>query len=51
VIGDGIVFSVLQNGYPVSFWSARTAQDRFVTALAQSTYARTTTSPARASTG
>ena len=24
VIGDGIVFSVLQNGSPVSFWSART---------------------------
>ena len=33
VIGDGIVFSVLQNGRPVSFWSARAAQDRFVTAL------------------
>ena len=36
VIGDRIVFSVLQNGRPVSFWSARTAQDRFVTALAGS---------------
>jgi hypothetical protein len=24
---------VLQNGRPVSFWSARAAQDRFVTAL------------------
>ena len=36
VIGDRIVFSVLQNGRPVSLWSARTAQDRFVTALAGS---------------
>ena len=51
VIGDGIVFSVLQNGSPVSFWSARTAQDRFVTALARSPYARTSASPARASAG
>ncbi len=48
VIGDGIVFSVLQNGYPVSFWSARTAQDRFVTALARSPYGGTTASPASA---
>ena len=51
VIADGIVFSVLQNGYPVSFWSARTAQDRFVTTLARSSYARTPASPARASAG
>ncbi len=36
VIGDGVVFSVLQNGYPVSYWWARAAQDRFVTALASS---------------
>jgi D-alanyl-D-alanine carboxypeptidase/D-alanyl-D-alanine-endopeptidase (penicillin-binding protein 4) len=36
VIGDGVVFSVLQNGYPVSYWWARVAQDRFVTALARS---------------
>ena len=28
------VFSVLQNGHPVSFWWARRAQDRFVTVLA-----------------
>lgn len=51
VIGDGIVFSVLQNGSPVSFWSARTAQDRFVTTLARSPYVRTSASPARASAG
>jgi serine-type D-Ala-D-Ala carboxypeptidase/endopeptidase (penicillin-binding protein 4) len=51
VIGDGIVFAVLQNGYPVSFWSARAAQDRFVTALARSPYGRTTVSPARTSAG
>ena len=51
VVGDGIVFSVLQNGSPVSFWSARSAQDRFVTALARSPYGRTSASPARASAG
>ena len=51
VIGDRIVFSVLQNGNPVSFWSARTAQDRFVTALARSPYARTAVSPTRSSAG
>jgi serine-type D-Ala-D-Ala carboxypeptidase/endopeptidase (penicillin-binding protein 4) len=51
VIADGIVFSVLQNGYPVSFWSARTAQDRFVTALARSPYARTAAAPAPTSAG
>ena len=45
VIGDGIVFSVVQNGSPVSFWSARAAQDRFVTALASSPYGRSTSSP------
>jgi D-alanyl-D-alanine carboxypeptidase/D-alanyl-D-alanine-endopeptidase (penicillin-binding protein 4) len=44
VIGDGIVFSVLQNGSPVAFWSARAAQDRFVTALARSPYGRSTAS-------
>jgi hypothetical protein len=27
---------VLQNGWPVSFWWSRIAQDRFVTALATS---------------
>jgi D-alanyl-D-alanine carboxypeptidase len=30
------VFSVLQNGHPVSWWWARRAQDRFVTVLAGS---------------
>lgn len=29
------VFAILQNGSPVSFWSARAAQDRFVTVLAR----------------
>ena len=51
LIGDRIVFSVVQNGHPVSFWSARTAQDRFVTALARSPYGRTTASQARTSAG
>ena len=51
LIGERIVFSVVQNGHPVSFWSARTAQDRFVTALARSPYGRTTASQARASAG
>ena len=33
-VGDRYVFSILQNGWPVdSFW-ARTAQDRFATVLA-----------------
>jgi len=30
------VFAILQNGSPVSYWTARTAQDRFVTVLARS---------------
>ena len=29
-------FAVVQNGSPVSYWWARTAQDRFVTVLAKS---------------
>ncbi len=29
------VFAILQNGAPVPYWTARTAQDRFVTALAR----------------
>jgi D-alanyl-D-alanine carboxypeptidase/D-alanyl-D-alanine-endopeptidase (penicillin-binding protein 4) len=33
-VGDRYGFAVLQNGYPVSTWSARRAQDRFATALA-----------------
>jgi D-alanyl-D-alanine carboxypeptidase len=35
-VGDRYVFSVLQNGWPVSWFWARTAQDRFVTVLAAS---------------
>jgi D-alanyl-D-alanine carboxypeptidase/D-alanyl-D-alanine-endopeptidase (penicillin-binding protein 4) len=35
LIGGDVVFAVLQNGSPVAFWPARTAQDRFVTALAR----------------
>ena len=34
--GDRYVFSILQNGYPVSYTWARIAQDRFATALAVS---------------
>ncbi len=30
------VFAILQNGSPLPYWSARAAQDRFVTVLAQS---------------
>jgi len=30
------VFAILQNGSPVPYWSARAAQDRFVTVLARS---------------
>ena len=30
------VFAILQNGAPVPYWSARAAQDRFVTVLARS---------------
>ena len=30
------VFAILQNGSPLPYWSARAAQDRFVTILAQS---------------
>jgi D-alanyl-D-alanine carboxypeptidase/D-alanyl-D-alanine-endopeptidase (penicillin-binding protein 4) len=33
-VRDRYVFAVLQNGWPVSTWSARKAQDRFATALA-----------------
>ena len=41
VLNGSVVFAVLQNGSPVAFWPARVAQDRFVTALARSRYART----------
>jgi D-alanyl-D-alanine carboxypeptidase/D-alanyl-D-alanine-endopeptidase (penicillin-binding protein 4) len=33
-VGDRFVFSILQNGYPISFTWARVAQDRFATVLA-----------------
>ena len=36
LVNESIVFAVLQNGSPVAYWSARTAQDRFVQALAAS---------------
>jgi len=36
VIGGTLAFAVLENGGPVSSWSARAAQDRFVTILAAS---------------
>jgi len=32
--GDRYVFSILQNGWPLSWWWARVAQDRFATLLA-----------------
>ncbi len=35
-VGRRYVFAILQNGAPLSFWSARAAQDRFVTVLARS---------------
>jgi len=35
-VRDRYVFSVLQNGNPISYWWARRAQDRFVTVLAGS---------------
>jgi D-alanyl-D-alanine carboxypeptidase/D-alanyl-D-alanine-endopeptidase (penicillin-binding protein 4) len=44
VRGD-VVFAVLQNGAPVAYWSARTVQDRFVTALARSTASHAAASP------
>jgi len=37
LVRGSIAFAVLQNGDPVSYWSARSAQDRFVLALAQRT--------------
>jgi D-alanyl-D-alanine carboxypeptidase/D-alanyl-D-alanine-endopeptidase (penicillin-binding protein 4) len=35
-VGRRYVFAILQNGSPVSYWYARSAQDRFVTVLARS---------------
>ena len=34
-VGKNYVFAILQNGSPVDYWSARIAQDRFVTVLAR----------------
>ena len=39
LVRGAIAFAVLQNGAPVSYWAARTAQDRFVLALAERTSA------------
>jgi serine-type D-Ala-D-Ala carboxypeptidase/endopeptidase (penicillin-binding protein 4) len=36
LVGRRYVFAIVQNGYPVPYWSARAAQDRFVTVLARS---------------
>jgi hypothetical protein len=33
-VRDRYVFSILQNGWPISYTWARTAQDRFATVLA-----------------
>lgn len=35
-VGRRYAFAILQNGSPLSYWSARAAQDRFVTVLARS---------------
>jgi serine-type D-Ala-D-Ala carboxypeptidase/endopeptidase (penicillin-binding protein 4) len=35
-VGRRYAFAILQNGSPVSYWYARSAQDRFVTVLARS---------------
>jgi D-alanyl-D-alanine carboxypeptidase/D-alanyl-D-alanine-endopeptidase (penicillin-binding protein 4) len=34
-VGRRYVFAIVQNGYPVPYWTARAAQDRFVTLLAR----------------
>jgi serine-type D-Ala-D-Ala carboxypeptidase/endopeptidase (penicillin-binding protein 4) len=36
LVGDRYVFAILHNGRPVPYWTARAAQDRFVTLLARS---------------
>jgi serine-type D-Ala-D-Ala carboxypeptidase/endopeptidase (penicillin-binding protein 4) len=36
LVGRKYVFAILQNGSPVPYWTARLAQDRFVTVLARS---------------
>jgi D-alanyl-D-alanine carboxypeptidase/D-alanyl-D-alanine-endopeptidase (penicillin-binding protein 4) len=45
LVNQSVVFAILQNGSPVAYWPARVVQDKFVTVLARSTYARTTASP------
>ncbi len=45
LVRGSIVFAVLQNGVPVSYWPARVAQDRFVALLAGSSVARAAASP------
>jgi D-alanyl-D-alanine carboxypeptidase/D-alanyl-D-alanine-endopeptidase (penicillin-binding protein 4) len=35
LVGRRYVFAILQNGSPVPYWTARAAQDRFVTVLAR----------------
>ncbi len=40
LIRNEVVFAVLENGSPVSSWAARSAQDRFVTILADATPGR-----------
>ena len=41
LVNGSIAFAVLQDGSPVAYWPARTAQDRFVTTLARSAYGST----------
>ena len=36
LVGQRYVFAILHNGSPVPYWTARAAQDRFVTLLARS---------------
>ncbi len=36
LVGNRYVFAILHNGRPVPYWTARAAQDRFVTVLASS---------------
>jgi serine-type D-Ala-D-Ala carboxypeptidase/endopeptidase (penicillin-binding protein 4) len=36
LVGERYVFAILHNGRPVPYWTARAAQDRFVTVLARS---------------
>jgi D-alanyl-D-alanine carboxypeptidase/D-alanyl-D-alanine-endopeptidase (penicillin-binding protein 4) len=36
LVGGRYLFAILHNGFPVPYWTARAAQDRFVTVLAKS---------------